>query len=248
MRRFESRTAVIVAAGNPVGRACAERFLEEGARVVVVDRPAPDVTGVSLDGDVVSLEADVADAVSMAALVTRCSELGYQADILVNCHMDLDWTSIERSDVSRWVEACRVNLLGPLVSSKAFLPMLCASSAPAIVHLGSIDGILGNPGVPAYSASKGGLPALSHVMAYEFAQYGIRVNCLARAAVAGHPAAVTGHQLDRANAVTPLKRAAQPEEIAAPVAFLASDDASYITGSVLVVDGGRSGMTPGTGG
>jgi NAD(P)-dependent dehydrogenase (short-subunit alcohol dehydrogenase family) len=97
--------------------------------------------------------------------------------------------------------------------------------------------------VPAYSTAKGGLGPLTHVMAHEFAPYGIRVNCVARAAVGGSP---PPPGLAGVLEATPLGRAAEPGEVAAAVAFLASDEASYITGTVLTVDGGRSGLTPGT--
>jgi NAD(P)-dependent dehydrogenase (short-subunit alcohol dehydrogenase family) len=227
VRRFTSRTAVVVGAGNEIGSACARRLEDEGAIVVRVDD----------------------EAVEDAAIVwarRQCEQSGTAVDVLVNCHMALDWRSIEDSDVASWMEACRTNLVGPVACSKAFLPLLRQSGRGAIIHIGSIDGFLGNPRVPSYSASKGGLVALTHVMAYEFAPYGIRVNCVARAAVEGHPAAPPSDQLARILQATPLARAAKVEEIAAAIAFLASDDASYITGTVLRVDGGRSGLTPGT--
>jgi NAD(P)-dependent dehydrogenase (short-subunit alcohol dehydrogenase family) len=225
MERFAGRHAVVAGVGNPVGRACADRLADEGAAVLELDEAA----------------SDIADATAMAEVAARA---GGTVDVLVNCHFALEWTSVEESDLSVWEESVRVNLLGPLVCTRAFLPQLRAAGHAAVVHLGSIDGTLGNPGVPAYSAAKGGLVPLTHVMAHELARYGIRVNCVARAAVAGHPpqAPKAGNVL----AATPLGRAGEPEEIAAAVAFLASAEASYVTGTVLTVDGGRSGLTPGT--
>jgi NAD(P)-dependent dehydrogenase (short-subunit alcohol dehydrogenase family) len=227
VRRFASRTAVVVGAGNEIGAACARRLDDEGAVVVRVEDEAVD-------------EAALADA------RTWCEQSDNAVDVLVNCHMALDWRSIEESDLAAWMETFRTNLLGPVACSKAFLPLLRQSGRGAIVHIGSIDGVLGNPRVPSYSASKGALVPLTHVMAHEFAPYGIRVNCVARAAVEGHPAAPPSDQLALVLQATPLGRAAKVEEVAAAVAFLASDDASYITGTILRVDGGRAGLTPGT--
>jgi NAD(P)-dependent dehydrogenase (short-subunit alcohol dehydrogenase family) len=223
--RFSGRSAVVIGVGNPVGQACADRLAAEGAAVVRVDEAT----------------CDIADAGSIAAIAETS---GPRLDVLVNCHFALDWSTIEGSDLAHWERSIRVNLLGPLVCTKTFLPSLRAAGSASVVHLGSIDGTLGNPAVPAYSTAKGGLVPLTHVMAHEFARYGIRINCVARAAVAGHPATPpAGAALLRA---TPLGRAAEPAEVADAVAFLASDDAAYVTGTVLTVDGGRSGLTPGT--
>jgi len=138
-------------------------------------------------------------------------------------------------------------LLGPVACSKALLPALRQSPAAAIVHLGSIDGALGNPGVPLYSTSKAGLVALTHVMAHEFGSYGIRVNCVARAAIADEQTLVIAkNSVQRAINATPLRRFARADEVAAGILYLASGDASFITGTVLTIDGGRSGLTPGT--
>lgn len=225
MDRFDGRTAVVVGADNAIGRACAERLATEGARVQVVGES----------------DHDIADPDAMRTAAVRC---GTSVDVLVNCHVALDWTSIEDSELAVWEESIRVNLLGPLVCTKAFLPLLRAGREPAVVHLGSVDGMLGNPSVPAYSTAKGGLIPLTHVMAHELAAFGIRVNSVARAAVADP--AIDPERVARVLEVTPLRRVAEAAEVAAAVAFLASEDASYITGAVLTVDGGRSGLTPGT--
>src|SRR5690606_7223528 len=117
----------------------------------------------------------------------------------------------------------------------------------AVVLLATVDGVQGNPLVPSYSATKGAVNPLVHVLAHELGPDGIRVNAVARAAVAG---AVVGGPLgallEGAMAITPIGREGRPEEIAAAVAFLASNDASYVNGTVLTADGGRSGITPGT--
>jgi NAD(P)-dependent dehydrogenase (short-subunit alcohol dehydrogenase family) len=215
VQRFADRIAVVADAGNPVGRACAERLAVEGARVVLLCRSESEPAAAD-DADAIVVDVSVEEAVARAsaAVVDR-------VDVLVNCHAALEWTSIEASTLDDWHESIRVNLLGPLVCTRALLPQLRRGRSPSVVHIGSIDGALGNPHVPAYSTAKGGLVPLTHVMAHELAAVPVV-------------------------AATPLGRQALPSEIAAAVAFLASDDASYITGTVLTVDGGRSGLTPGT--
>jgi NAD(P)-dependent dehydrogenase (short-subunit alcohol dehydrogenase family) len=193
---------------------------------------------------------DVTDLEAMAPVAAAVGAEVPAVSVLVNCHFGIDWALLRDSTMAAWEGVVRTNVLGPVVATKAFLPLLEAAGAAggaAIVHLGSIDGFQGNPKVPSYSASKGAIPALTHVMADELAAAGIRVNCVARAAVADPAivAASPGLQ-EQAMACTPLARPAHPDEVASVVRFLAGPGSSYVTGTTVVVDGGRSGLTPGT--
>ena len=246
------RVAVVAAADNVVGAACASGFARAGSHVYVIgeDRHALDdmvermASDRSVAHPIVADPADL-DAMMVAAREVHAREASVHA--LVNCHFALDDTTIEESTSAEWTRVMRTNVLGPVVCTKAFLPLLRLAVGAAVVHLGSVDGAQGNPLVPAYSASKGALLPLTHVMAHEFGPYAIRVNCVARAAVAGSVSHGTTRGLvASALAVTPLQREAEPSEVADAVLYLTSDQASYVTGAVLTVDGGRTGITPGT--
>jgi NAD(P)-dependent dehydrogenase (short-subunit alcohol dehydrogenase family) len=255
-RRFLGRQAAVVGGAEDVGRASALRFAAEGADVLVIDADAAAVRdtvreiaslGVRAEG----LAVDLAEPEAAGPAARRCAQDGWQVDVLVNCQMETPWFSVEDGDLPRWERAVRVNLTGPYAWTKAFLPQLKGSGRGAVVHVGSVDGTFGNPRVPAYSASKGGLVPLTHVMAHEFARFPIRVNLVCRVATTASEhrsggSAAAADYLRRLAAATALRRLGRPEETAAAVAFLACDESSYITGAVLVVDGGRTVITAGT--
>jgi NAD(P)-dependent dehydrogenase (short-subunit alcohol dehydrogenase family) len=151
-----------------------------------------------------------------------------------------------------WEQSIRVNLLAPVFYTKALQPALARSGSGSVIYYGSVDGVYGNPRLPAYSAARGGLIPFTHVAAHEYGPQGIRVNYIAGAGISpAEPSALpTGQPMwDRAEAMraTPLGRAATPDDIADVALFLASGESAYITGSVLTVDGGRTSITPGTG-
>jgi NAD(P)-dependent dehydrogenase (short-subunit alcohol dehydrogenase family) len=233
-----------------MGVICARDFARHGAHVVILDsdQDALDALAATIRGDggaVTAIRADPGDFSQLEQAAAQCARERGAVHVLLTCHSDIELESIEDSSVESWSRVINFDLLGPVFACKAFLPLLKLASGAAIVHFGSIDGTLGNPQVPAYSAAKGGLVPLTHVMADEFARYGIRVNCLARAMTKEKDAPINPMHVAFLEH-TPLKRPAYPEEVAAAARFLASSGASYITGVVLPVDGGRACITPGT--
>jgi NAD(P)-dependent dehydrogenase (short-subunit alcohol dehydrogenase family) len=253
---FEGTVAVVVGSGRAIGRACALEFAKCGALVVAVDNVESDnqdtceeirSQGGRSENQIVSSLSNEAD---MAAVVASCGKLNLPIKVLVNAQTETDVSSIENSTIESWRRIFDSVVFSPVLWSKGFLPSLKKASGAAVVHVGSIDGIFGNPGLPAYSAAKGSIIPLTHVMAYEFGPYRIRVNCVARGSIEGagtsQPPPAAYH--DKVISATPLKRRGRTAEVAAAVRFLASDDASFISGTVLVVDGGRTGYTPATDG
>ena len=256
--RMEGRATVVVGVGSAVGRACAGALAAEGADVLAVDRSVERAGEAAAairaaGGEAFPHRADPADETDARRVAEACEARWGRLDVLVACAAAMDFWDEGEDSLADWETVVRINLLGPVVYTKALLPLLRRSDAGAIVYLGSIDGILGNPSVPAYSISKAGLVPLTHVMAHRCAP--IRVNCVAAAAIAQvgpddpQPKGLADLFTPDSPVLeaTPLRRYARPEEIAAVVRFLASDEASYVTGAVVPVDGGRLAITPGTG-
>jgi NAD(P)-dependent dehydrogenase (short-subunit alcohol dehydrogenase family) len=230
-----------------LGAACARVFAARGWRVVVIDSNTTALNALkdeieAAGGEIRVEGAEHADA---GALLRVAGKLDGPVHALVNCHSNPETASIEASSIEALERVIRNDLLGPMFASKAFLRSLKAANGAAIVHIGSIDGILGNPSIPSYSVAKGGLVPLTHVMADELAPFSIRVNCVARGMTAERGETTFANYLPLIEQ-TPLGRPAYPEEVAEVVYFLTSDVASYVTGVVLPVDGGRIAITPGT--
>jgi NAD(P)-dependent dehydrogenase (short-subunit alcohol dehydrogenase family) len=249
--RLAGKTAIVTGAAMGLGEAIARRFAAEGARVACVDvrsAPCDAVVGAieAAGGTGLSLVADVglaADAARVAATVT--GRLG-GIDILVNNAGILPSreTVLETTEAD-WDETLRVNLKGVFLMSRAALPAMIGAGGGAIVNLSSITGVVGLPVRPAYSASKGGVAMLTRQMAVDFGPHGVRVNALAPSFVITSinralfdRLQAEGAPWERLLAEHPLGRLGEPSDVASAALFLASDEARWITGVVLPVDGG----------
>ncbi len=238
--RFEGHAALITGAGRGIGAAIARRLTDEGARVLVadVDLARAEATAAELKG-AVARHCDVSDRASVGAAVAFAVEEFGRLDVLVNnaysCTPDAD--RFEDEDDEEWARDLDVTLTGAFRCARAALPHLAASGRGAIVSIGSVNGEQ-DFGNHAYSAAKAGLASLTRTLAGHAAPRGVRVNLV-------HPGTIRTPawedrqgQLERLAALYPLGRVGEPEDIAAAVAFLASSDASWITGTTLRVDGG----------
>ncbi len=255
--------ALLGAAAEPWGRAAAKRLALDGAEVLVLDpnevwvrQTCEDIK--ALGGRCEGVVIDIADYAALDTWARARLEQAAPLDALVTCYLDIDWNSIEDADIDAFERVLLFNLSGPVKATKAFLPLLKRSEGASIVHIGSVDGIFGAPAVPSYSVSKGGLAPLTHVMAYEFARYDIRVNTIASCQTIALPADLMdsaaqayrglpgGTYMKQLNDATPLKRTGPLTDWAGAISFLVSADAAFVTGAVLVVDCGRTIITPGT--
>ncbi|MCL7424995.1 SDR family NAD(P)-dependent oxidoreductase [Streptomyces sp. YS415] len=249
--RFQGYGVLVTGAARGIGAATARRFAAEGARVLVtdVDEQEAERTAASLRGQGLSAEAylcDVGDRASVEAAVAHAVTAFGSLDVLVNnaygCTPDAPLFEDEPDDV--WARDLDLTLTGAYRCCRAALPHLVASGRGAIVTIGSVNGIQ-SFGNHAYSAAKAGLGSLTRTLAGHAAPRGVRVNLVAPGTVRTTAWAGREDQLEAFRQVYPLGRVGEPEDIAAAVAFLASRDASWITGTTLVVDGGLTSVNTG---
>ncbi|MHB8463244.1 MAG: SDR family NAD(P)-dependent oxidoreductase [Acidimicrobiales bacterium] len=244
-------TGVVVTGGaSGIGRACAHALAEVGRPVAVWDRSGDAATEsaarIAADHGVatVAIEIDVTDSRGLAGAVDRTRDAIGPIGGLAHCAGVVSTESVEQLDEVRWDFVLDVNLRAEALIVTALLPELRrAGPGSAVVGISSIEAIVGNGAIPAYCASKAGVLGLTHALAVGLAREGIRVNAVCPGYVDTPMAAMltaTPEVRARFEAQVPLGRLARPEEIASVVRFLLSDDASYVTGAELVVDGGAT--------
>ncbi len=261
MKRLEGKNAVITGAASGVGRAASLLFAREGAAVACVDIDAEmgEETASMVraeGGDAVFVETDLTDPAAIEDMARTCMEWRGVIHVLFNNAGVAKRGEFEDVTLEDWNRQIAVNLTAPFLCSQKLLPALKAADGATIIHHGSIDGVLGNPTLVAYSASKGGLQPLTHVMGYWLAPHGIRVNSINSGALReskqGIPVRLNrvGNEhrtmSDVQRRATPMARPGFVEEAADVALYLASDGSSYVNGSVITLDGGRTGLTPGT--
>lgn len=249
---LEGKVAIVSGAARGIGRACAERLAREGARVVLadIDEAGGEATVAELKDaalDVQFIECDVGERLDVRNLVAGTLEAYGQVDVLVNNAGILDsapFLSLEEEEFDR---VLRTNLKGAFLLGQAVARQMVAQREEgkppgSIVNMASVNAVFALPDHVAYSITKAGLVSLTKAMALALAPHGIRVNAIGPGSImtpmlqkVAEDAKATARILSR----TPLGRFGQPEEIAAIAAFLASDDASYITGATIYADGGR---------
>lgn len=244
--RLEQKVALITGGGSGIGQAIAERFAREGARVVVADLVTDRAERVTADirdagGEALAVTADVTDAAAVARMVEAAEAAFGQIDILVNNAGGARGDDIREIDEATWDWNIDLVLKGPFLCSKAVVPGMIERRSGSIVMISSVNGLTGL-GEEAYGAGKAGLINLAQNMAVKYGRYGVRVNSICPGTVRTpiwQPRIDEDPQIfDRLAAWYPMGRVGEPEDVANAALFLASDEASWITGVTLPVDGG----------
>jgi NAD(P)-dependent dehydrogenase (short-subunit alcohol dehydrogenase family) len=249
MKRFEGKSVLVTGGGSGIGRATAERFAKEGARVMVADinvegaeKTAADIQ--KQEGDAIATRLDVSDPVSAkAAMDLTVSRFG-KLDVLASVAGVGGFKRTLEVTMDDWNRMIGINLTGSFLMAQNALPHVLKTKG-AIVFVASIAGIKSHPYSAAYCASKGGVVQLAKALAVEYARKDVRVNCVCPGGVEtpmiGQFQIPEGGSQQQIMRIAPIvNRMARPDEVASAIAFLASSDASYVNGATLVVDAAMS--------
>jgi NAD(P)-dependent dehydrogenase (short-subunit alcohol dehydrogenase family) len=244
--KLADRVVLVTGGGSGIGRAIAERFAREGARIVVADRNAAGAEETTAriaaaGAEALAVEADVANAAAVAAMVARANERFGRVDVLINNAGLSAGDDILTFDETTWDLNLDVVLKSVFLCSKAVLPGMLERRWGVILNIASVNGLTGI-GEEAYSAAKAGMVNLTQNMAVKYGARGVRVNCIAPGTIRTpiwQPRVARDPQVfERLARWYPLGRVGEPEDVASAALFLASDEAAWITGVVLPVDGG----------
>ena len=250
MHRLENKVAIVSGAARGIGRGIAMKFAQEGAKVGVLDLQAESCQKVvdeivAAGGEAIALAADVSDEADVTAAVAQVRVAFGPVTVLVNNAAVMPTGRLHETDPAGFDLCMRVNLGGAYLLSRAVIPDMLELGIGSIIHMASVTGKLGLPGLAAYSATKGGLIALARAMSTDYARFGIRINAVSPGTIDTpllHEFVASQSDPDyyrRAfDEMHPIGRVGTIEEVANVFVFLASDEASFVTGANYEVDGG----------
>lgn len=244
-RPLENRLALITGAAGAIGAATAALLAQRGARIVAVDRPGTDFAALekALGGDLAVIEADVTDEASVRAYVAQALTVTGTIEVFFNnAGIGGPVARIADYALDDFRRVMAVNVEGVFLGLKHVLPVMQARGSGSIVNAASASGVTGSPGMWGYNASKHAVVGLTRVAATEAAPHGVRVNCIApgpiRSPMMGRlDESIGSEEAKRARGI-PSRRYGLVSEVAGVVAFLASDDSTYVNGAVHAIDGG----------
>ncbi|MGZ5272052.1 MAG: SDR family NAD(P)-dependent oxidoreductase [Ramlibacter sp.] len=240
---LQGRVCIVTGGSQGIGEACARRFAREGAIPVIADVAVDRGQALADELGGLFVPCDVGDKAQVDTLVAKAKLTYGRIDVLVNnagIFKAADFLDVTEADFDA---VLRVNLKGAFLAGQAVAREMAAAGRGAIVNMSSVNGVLAIPTNASYNVSKGGINQLTRVMALALADKGVRVNAVAPGTIATELAAKAVLTSDEARtrimSRTPMKRLGEPSEIADVVAWLASEAASYVTGEIVVADGGR---------
>lgn len=244
MKKLENKIAIITGAADGLGRAGAMLFADEGAKVIIWDvneeKGKKTVKDIQVNGGIAEFQkVDTSSLETVQKAVNMIIEKHSKIDILVNNAGITRDASIKKMTVDQWNQVIAVNLTGVFNCVSAVHPHMVANNFGRIINTSSVVGLYGNFGQTNYAATKAGVIGMTKTLAKELGRKGITVNAVAPGFIATEMvAAMPENVLDAMKAKVPVGRLGEPKEIASAYLYLASDDAAYINGTVLSVDGG----------
>ena len=250
--RFANKSIIVTGAGSGIGRAAAILFAREGGRVICADiSEGADETATMIGDAATAIRIDAGDEADVIRAVELAVATHGRLDVMfANAGISGGMANIFDTDVALIAEVLRVNLIGPFLAIKHAAPRIAEAGGGAIVLTASVAGIRSGAGSPAYSASKAGVINLAAVSAQQLSGSNVRVNAICPGLTETGMTKPTfdyardAGKIERVGRLNPLRRGAQPEELAEVAAFLASDAASYVNGQAIAVDGGLSSSHP----
>ncbi|HLJ63838.1 MAG TPA: SDR family NAD(P)-dependent oxidoreductase [Stellaceae bacterium] len=256
MGRLQGKRAIVTGAGSGIGRASAQLFAKEGAIVLAVDKTKDAVEATVAEilksgGAARAMAADTGDEAAVKALVARMADDFGGIDVFyANAGISGGLIPLFEQTVEQWQEVLRVNLIGPFLAMKHAAPIMVKAGKGSIIATASVAALRANAGGNPYSASKAGVVSLVQTAATSLAGTGVRVNAICPGLIeTGMTQSIFVGARERGTEgkigqLNPLRRHGEPREIAAMAAFLASDEASYVNGQAIPVDGGLSSTHP----